>query len=269
MTPCGRAARSGSSATVQGSSRHRARLPGGESDALKRPGRVAAPRRWRRVLAQPLRRHPSVTAPRLRLDATTDHESVPRSCSVLQLDHVKIEAWQRLLFLECGDGWIVEEAWRRARRGYACGVDTSAALVARATQVRGIPGALEFKTWDGLRLPFPSAFFHSVMSTLTLGRCPDPGEVLGEMYRVLQPGGDLYLLECDQAALRPVGPTSLVAMLDEAGFDDMRELSRCDVALEGRGGVGGGGHLEAVILRARAVPVRTHPRPTAGGCGRT
>jgi len=200
---------------------------------------------------------PSVTLPRLRSDSAAERERLQRSRSLLLLDQARIQAWQRLLFVECGDGWIVEEAWRRARRGYACGVDRSAALVARATALRGVPGALEFKTWDGSRLPCPSGFFQGVMSTLALDRCADPAALLEEMHRVLQPGGDVYLLERDQLPRSvPDLVAPLVPMLGGAGFHEAGELARCEVDLEG------GDCAAAVIIHARAAPLTTSPTPT-------
>src|ERR1051325_2443407 len=76
-----------------------------------------------------------------------------RAQDLFVLDRVKIQAWDRILFVQCGDGWIVEEAWRRAMRAYVCGLDTSDADIALATQLREVPGKVEFKTWDGQRLP--------------------------------------------------------------------------------------------------------------------
>jgi ubiquinone/menaquinone biosynthesis C-methylase UbiE len=192
-----------------------------------------------------------VTLPRLRSDAASPHEGLQRSRSLALLDHARIQAWQRLLFVECGDGWIVEEAWRRARRGYACGVDTSTALVARATALRGVPGALDFKTWDGSRLPCPSGFFQGVIATLALERSADPAAVLGEMYRVLQSGGDVYLLERSEDSA-----ASLIALLGGAGFHDAEVLSRYDVAVEG------GEAPAALIMHARAARVAARAGPT-------
>ncbi|PYP37890.1 MAG: hypothetical protein DMD48_10690 [Gemmatimonadetes bacterium] len=196
----------------------------------------------------------NVILPRLRSDAAAERDTLQRASSLLLLDRAKIQAWQRLLFIECGDGWIVEEAWRRVRRGYVCGVDTSAALVDRATALRGVPGALEFKLWDGSRLPCPSGFFQSVLSTVALDRCSDPAEVLGEMHRVLQAGGDLHLLERDQSPRQPpdVAP-SLVAMLHGAGFQEV---------IQGAIPVEGGEDVGAVIMHARATPLAARPRST-------
>jgi ubiquinone/menaquinone biosynthesis C-methylase UbiE len=124
---------------------------------------------------------------------------VPHSLCRLFLDHARIEAWQRCLFVGCGDGWIVEEAWRRARRGYSCGVEAAAPLVRRAQELRGIPGAVEFREWDGWRLPFRRASFHIVVSLFALARSPLPAVLQAELNRVLIPGGHVYLLEREES----------------------------------------------------------------------
>src|SRR5262245_44233123 len=51
----------------------------------------------------------------------------------LLLDRVRLRAWDRLLFIECGDGWLAEEASRRIGRGWVCGLSASNRLVDRAT----------------------------------------------------------------------------------------------------------------------------------------
>jgi ubiquinone/menaquinone biosynthesis C-methylase UbiE len=184
-----------------------------------------------------------MTLPRLRSDPAAEHEHVQRARGLLLLDQGRIRAWERLLFVECGDGWIVEEAWRRARRGYACGVDRSAALVARANALRAVPGALEFKTWDGSRLPYPSGLFQHVMSTVTMDRGADPMVALGEMHRVLQPGGDVELLSLPELA------APLLVMLGRAGFHDAEEVARCDID-------GSGERAAATLVHARAPLTR-------------
>ena len=117
-----------------------------------------------------------------------------RALDLLVLDQLRIEAWHRLLFLECGDGWIVEEAWRRAPRAYACGLDRSQAHVELATRLREVPGRLEFRTWDGWRLPLPDRGFDHVMASFPLTRPTGSASWLLEAHRVLRPDGDLYVL---------------------------------------------------------------------------
>src|SRR5437660_1388127 len=69
--------------------------------------------------------------------AINPDRDLQRGLDLLVLDAMRIQAWERLLFLQCGAGWIVEEAWRRALRVYACGLDTSPALVARSRMEYG------------------------------------------------------------------------------------------------------------------------------------
>lgn len=54
----------------------------------------------------------------------------------------------------------------------------------------GVPG--EFVAGDATRLPFPDGQFDVVLSTGLLEHFADPAPILGEMARVLQPGGLFY-----------------------------------------------------------------------------
>jgi len=164
-----------------------------------------------------------------------------RDLDLLVLDVATLQAWERLLFVGCGDGWIAEEAWRRVLRGYACGLDRSPALVARATELRAVPGRLEFATWDGSRLPCADSSFHRVFSTFALGPSTDLASVLAEMYRVLHPEGEIYLFELD----RP--PPAFAAALQQAGFLAPEELVRREIGRDGSGRATG------VIVRARSA----------------
>src|SRR5690242_17554009 len=165
---------------------------------------------------------------------------------LLVLDAARILAWERLLFVGCGDGWIVEEAWRRAMRAYALGLDTSPELVERAGALRGVPDALEFGVWDGKRLPCADASFHRVIATFALP-ATDPVTVLRDMHRVLQPGGHLYLFEVDRRASANGGTLpAFRAALHGAGFRDVSELRRLEVARPHRGPASG------AIVHARA-----------------
>ena len=143
-----------------------------------------------------------------------------RDLGSLVLDQVQVRAWERMLFVECGDGWVVEEAWRRARRGYACGVDRSAALIARANASRAVPGAVEFMTWDGRHLPCPRESFHVVVAWLAPRSTAELVELLAEMHRVTMPRGEVHLLDLSSASssAMPVFGPDLRETVARAGF---------------------------------------------------
>ena len=176
----------------------------------------------------------------LAVHATHEILSRRRALQLLVLDQVRIEAWDRLLFVECGDGCVAEEAWRRAPRAYACGLDMWPAHVKLARQLREVPGKLEFKTWDGRRLPLADWGFDRVVATFALTQFQDPAGVLREVYRVVRPEGDVYVLEAD----RP--DRDLRATLERVGFAAVRDLTRSETAL--------------LIHACAAVPARSASR---------
>jgi SAM-dependent methyltransferase len=58
---------------------------------------------------------------------------------------------------------------------------------------------------DAQRLPFADQSFDAVVATLVFCTIPDPALALGEVARVLQPGGRLYTIDHVRAAPRALG----------------------------------------------------------------
>jgi ubiquinone/menaquinone biosynthesis C-methylase UbiE len=96
------------------------------------------------------------------------------------------------LDLACGTGRYAIEHARRGLR--SVGVDRSAPMLrvarARAGQAGVSPA---FVCADGAALPFREGAFDLVTLILGLEFVPDPAAVLGEVRRVLRPGGQLVL----------------------------------------------------------------------------
>jgi ubiquinone/menaquinone biosynthesis C-methylase UbiE len=118
-----------------------------------------------------------------------------RDDDLVLLEAVRIRGWERLLFIECGDGWVAEEGWRRMAKGYVCGLDRSSQQIALAARLRGVPGRLEFGTWDGCAVPYPDGRFDAVVLQGDVRRWSRPERVLRETGRVARPGGAVYLTE--------------------------------------------------------------------------
>jgi len=180
-----------------------------------------------------------------------------RSAELGVLEGLRIRGWERLLFVECGDGWVAEEAWRRMGKGYVCGLDRSSSVVALATELRAVPGKLEFKTWDGRCVPYPDEFFDSIVSQCDLRRWLEPLGVLREICRVVRSGGGVYLVELQQGTGGgPVcaGP-DWPRLLEQAGLF----LHEASIPFVGEDVVAGHDHGPARLLCAR----RTSAAPGA------
>jgi ubiquinone/menaquinone biosynthesis C-methylase UbiE len=76
------------------------------------------------------------------------------------------------------------------------GIDLSPAMVAIARQRAADLGVdVDLRTGDAHALPFDDAMFDTVVCALSLCAIPDPATAIGEMWRVLLPGGRLLLLD--------------------------------------------------------------------------
>jgi ubiquinone/menaquinone biosynthesis C-methylase UbiE len=76
------------------------------------------------------------------------------------------------------------------------GIELSPAMMAIAQQrAAGLGRDVDLQTGDAERLPFDEAVFDTVVCALSLCTIPDPAAAIGEMKRVLVPGGQLLLLD--------------------------------------------------------------------------
>jgi arsenite methyltransferase len=128
--------------------------------------------------------------------------------------------------------------------GGVIGVDMTPEMLAKARASAAIAGFTNVEFREGLleRLPIETGWADIVISNGVLNLVPDKRAALGEMYRVLRPGGRLQL--ADIVLERPVSATS-----------------RQDVSLW-TGCIAGGllaGELEAVIGAAGFVDIEILP----------
>ena len=89
-----------------------------------------------------------------------------------------------VLDVGCGTGALTREVVKRA--GTATGFDLSESMLSVARQV--CP-AVTFQQGNVAEMPFDDSIFDAVVSAFMLMFVPDPKQAIGEMQRVLRPGG--------------------------------------------------------------------------------
>jgi len=94
----------------------------------------------------------------------------------------------RVLDVAGGDGYWAARARRRGARAVA--LDISWDKLRRGRELTSAPGLVR---GDALDLPFADASFDRVMSICAIEHFDDGARALGEMARVLAPGGELVL----------------------------------------------------------------------------
>ena len=84
-------------------------------------------------------------------------------------------------------------------------IELSPAMLAIARQRAADLGrAVDFREGDAERLPFADASFDTVVCAFSLCTIPSPAAALGEMRRVLRPGGRLLLVDHIGSAWPPI-----------------------------------------------------------------
>jgi len=154
-------------------------------------------------------------------------ESVARTVS-----HLGARAGEAVLDVACGTGALSRAIVARDPTVAVVGVDISEGMLARARAA--VPSGT-FVVADAGRLPFADAVFDRVVSSSALHYWEDPRAGLGEMARVVRPGGQLVVTDwcadyltigaldlwlrlvgsADGGALRGA---ALVALVEAAGF---------------------------------------------------
>jgi len=105
---------------------------------------------------------------------------------------------ERVLDLGCGAGFdTLLAAQRVGPNGKIIGVDMTPEMIAKArTNAEKMgPANVEFFLGEIEDLPLPDASFDLVISNGVFNLCPDKPRVLGEIFRVLKPGGRLQMAD--------------------------------------------------------------------------
>jgi SAM-dependent methyltransferase len=106
------------------------------------------------------------------------------------VSHARVHAAQCILDVACGTGVVAVTAARIGAR--VTGLDLTSALLERARENSQIAGVeIDWREGDAEALPFQDGAFDVVMSQFGHIFAPRPEVAIGEMLRVLRPGGTI------------------------------------------------------------------------------
>ena len=123
------------------------------------------------------------------------------------LDGLRLTGQENLLDVGCGRGLLLIGAARRLPNGRAVGVDlwsqvdlsdNSASATLANAAAEGVPERVEVHEGDMRKLPFADASFDAVVASLSIHNIYNVEgrrEAIGEIVRVLKPGGKVALMD--------------------------------------------------------------------------
>jgi SAM-dependent methyltransferase len=166
-----------------------------------------------------------------------------KQVNLRSLEALEVEPDQRVLEVGFGGGATLETLIREKGCGYVAGLDASPEMV-RAAERRFAPwiaeGRMAVRRGSAEVIPWADAEFDRALSVNSLFYWPDPARAVGEIRRVLRPGGVLVLGLRDKTASDKIGigrlgywsPTEeeIGALLADAGFEQVSVQSHGDGA---------------------------------------
>ncbi len=150
------------------------------------------------------------------------------------LELLALQPSDRLLEVGFGHGRTIQLAAAQVPKGFVAGVDVSEDMVRMANSRRlnlANKSQVELMVGDSRWLPYADASFNKVLSVHTIYFWKEPIKDLGEMFRVLRPGGRLVLgfrapsgkgSVCDfpDTVYSFYSVNEVSTLLESAGFDE-------------------------------------------------
>jgi ubiquinone/menaquinone biosynthesis C-methylase UbiE len=110
------------------------------------------------------------------------------------LAQIRFAPDEKILDVGCGAGWLAELVLDKIPQGQLVGMDVADEMVRRARQAHADRVNAMFLTAAVDDIPWDDNFFTKALSVESAYYWPDPARGLGEIFRVLRPGGSLWIL---------------------------------------------------------------------------
>lgn len=140
-------------------------------------------------------------------DLSRKIEAIYRTPDVVEqrrqlLDALKLVVGEQVLDIGSGPGLLsYDMAATVGPKGRVCGVDTSQAMLAMASQRCAEQPWTEFREAAATQLPYADASFDAAVSAQVYEFVADVPAALGELHRVMRPGGRVAILDTDYGSL--------------------------------------------------------------------
>ncbi len=152
------------------------------------------------------------------------------------VDALSLRGDETVLDAGCGGGLLLNAAARRLTTGQAVGLDlwraadlsgNEMATAWHNARCEGVAGRVRLETGDMREMPFPAGQFDAVVSGMAIHNIPEPAErarAIGEIARVLKPGGRVALLDLAHAS-------TYAETLRSLGWTDVSVSNPCPLTL--------------------------------------
>ena len=110
------------------------------------------------------------------------------------LAEMRFAPTDKILDLGCGAGWLCGILADKAPQGQVVGVDVADEMIRRARQRHVERAHMMFVVGEAEDIPWDDNFFNHVVSVESAYYWPEPAKAFREIFRVLQPGGELRVL---------------------------------------------------------------------------
>lgn len=111
-------------------------------------------------------------------------------------EKMELCAEDRILELGCGEGWACRLMAHRAPRCSVVGIDISDEMIRRAREKSHSVPNVSYHCCQAHHIPSPDKYFKKAISIEAFYYFERQEQVLRELSRVMEPGGQLYLLMC-------------------------------------------------------------------------